>query len=196
MGQFSMAPFIILLFLLLSSASANDVEDAKKDDPNLKIESSKEAGKEEEGKQDSDGKELKDDYDWKGHEEKNKEKEKTLEDELLKLLIESESSGKKGKGQTTVEIQHLSNKNESNGEKGYKWKEIVEKGNSGKDALNKTALLKNQKENLQRAEQSVTKKVEGKGEKKIDARENLTNSDAKKNARQIELEQKDKELEE
>merc|ERR1711909_83751 len=77
---------IILLFLLLSSASANDVEDAKKDDPNLKIESSKEAGKEEEGKQDSDGNELKDDYDWKGHEEKKKEKEKTLEDELLKLL--------------------------------------------------------------------------------------------------------------
>ena len=69
-----MAPFIFLLFLLLSSASANDVEDAKKDDPNLKIESSKEAGKE-------DGKELKDDYDWKGHEEKKKEKEKTLEDE-------------------------------------------------------------------------------------------------------------------
>merc|ERR1712179_731874 len=132
--------------------------------------------------------ELKDDYDWKGHEEKKKEKEKTLEDELLKLLIESESSGKKGKGQTTVEIQHLSNKNESNGEKGYKWKEIVEKGSSGKDALNKTALLKNQKENLQRAEQSVTKKVE-----RNDQKGKLAQP---KNARVKELEQKDKELEE
>ena len=84
-----------------------------------------------------------------------------LEDELLKLIMEPESKkGKKGFGQTWKEKGF-----------GHTWKEIVEKQeSSGKGKLNNTALLKKQKQDLERMEESLTniiKKVEEKGEKGV-----------------------------
>ena len=134
---------------------------------------------------------------------KQNRKLKTLEDELIKLILESESSGKKGKGHTWKEIveKQLTNKSGPGLEKGkgHTWKEILEKqakGSTGKGRLNNTALLKKQKEDLERVEESLTeiiKKVEEKGEKNA----------AKKNVDQLidrgrlrEAEQKDQELEE
>ena len=183
----------------------------------------------------------------------NKQKStlKLLEQELLQMIIESES--KKGKGHTWKEIveKQASIKSGSNGEKGkgYTWKEIVEKQPSnisgsnggkgkghtwkevlekqakeslGKGPLNNTELLKKQKEDLDRLEESLTniiKKVEEKGQQgqqgiaqpkiadsnKSNVEEEPTHSysDAKKNVNQVidrdrlrKTEQEDRELEE
>ena len=182
----------------------------------------------------------------------NKQKStlKLLEQELLQMIIESES--KKGKGHTWKEIveKQASNKSGSNGEKGkgHTWKEIVEKQASnnsgsnggtgklkghtwkevlekqakeslGKGPLNNTELLKKQKEDLDRMEESLTniiKKVEEKGQQgiaqpkifesnkgNVGGKLTPSYSDSKKNVDQVidrdrlrEAEQKDRELEE
>lgn len=140
-----------------------------------------------------------------------------LEDELLKLIMAPESNkGKKGFGQTWKEKGF-----------GHTWKEIVEKQSAnrneslGQGKLNNTALLKKQKQDLERMEKSLSniiKKVEEKVEKDVghdiaqpkkvesnNVEEKLTGaySDAKKNVNQVvdrarlrEAEVKDAELEE
>ena len=133
---------------------------------------------------------------------------KLLEDELLKLITEPEANRKNaGKGF------------------GHTWKEIVDKQMAkgresfGKGTLNKTELLKKQKHDLERMEESLTKiikKVEDKSKqyvaqpKKVESNtgsvgENLiqANSDSNKRVDQVidqarlkEAKQKDQELEE
>ena len=133
---------------------------------------------------------------------------KLLEDELLKLITEPQANGKNaGKGF------------------GHTWKEIVDKQMAkgresfGKGTLNKTELLKKQKHDLERMEESLTKiikKVEDKSKqyvaqpKKVESNtgsvgENLiqANSDSNKRVDQVidqarlkEAKQKDQELEE
>ena len=133
---------------------------------------------------------------------------KLLEDELLKLITEPEANRTKaGKGF------------------GHTWKEIVDKQMAkgresfGKGTLNKTELLKKQKHDLERMEESLTKiikKVEDKSKqyvaqpKKVESNtgsvgENLiqANSDSNKRVDQVidqarlkEAKQKDQELEE
>ena len=74
--------------------------------------------------------------------------------------------------------------------KAYTWKEIQEKERLGKGALNKTALLKKQKEDLVRVEETGDKSIAQ--PKTVESKENNTGddlnhtkSDAKKNVDQI-----------